>query len=245
MLTCVTVIGVKNVRLLNPPGTSTPVVTEPGCRLRSGVREQDVPPAGSERGGQDAALSPVLGASFPCRGAGSCCGRWTDGSPGAALGLPGRQVGPQQGCFSSTWALGPCPSSARWPDQGNSQPVLCVDLARGQPSCWAAVGWARPPVPILVSGAGAGEGRAARTAGLRPTMRGAAPCPHVLPPGPVGSPAGQREWSPRRGLALCRAGPQPGTRGAGNRHVGEPTGSRQGCSGGLPRGGSQASRSRD
>ena len=90
-------------------------------------------------------------------------------APGAALGLPGRQVGLQQGCFSSTWALGPCPSSARWPDQGNSQPVLCVGLARGQPSCWAAVGWARPPVPILVSGAVAGEGRAAHTASLTPT----------------------------------------------------------------------------
>ena len=63
----------------------------------------------------------------------------------------------------------------------------------------------------------------------------------------MGSPAGQREAAVQPGKAwLCtRAGPQPGTGGAGNGHVGEQMGPRQGCLGGLPRGGSQASRSQD
>lgn len=190
----------------------------------------------------------ALGVSFLCRGAGFCCGPWTDSSPRSCSGgSPGVRWDRSKAVSLPLGHLVPCPSSARWLDGGNSLPVLCLDLVGGQPSCRAAVGWARPRVPALVS-QGWGRGRQS-CPHCRPdahhTRR--SPCPHILPPGPMGSPAGQREAAVQPGKAwLCtRAGPQPGTGGAGNGHVGEQMGPRQGCLGGLPRGGSQASRSQD
>ena len=108
-------------RLLNLPGTTTPAVTELGCRLRSGVREQDVLPAGSECGGQAVALSPgpwgVLSLQ-ECWVLLWALDRWQP--PELLWGLTGRQVGPQQGCFSSAWALVPLSilgQVARWREQ--------------------------------------------------------------------------------------------------------------------------------
>lgn len=186
----------------------------------------------------------VLGVSFPCRGAGSCCGPWTDGSPRSCSGgSPGIRWDRSKVVSLLLGRLFPCPSSARWPGGGNSWPRLCVDSVGGQPSCWAAIGWARPLVPGLVS---RGQGRRRQSCPhCRPdayrTRRGS--CPHILPPGLVGSPAGQCEATVQPGKAwLCtRAGPQPGTGGAGDRHMREQTGPRWVCLGCLPRGGSRAS----
>ena len=108
-------------RLLNLPGTSTPAVTELGCRLRSGVREQDVLPAGSERGGQAVALSPGPWGVLSLQGCWVLLWALDRQQPPELLwGLTGRQVGPQQGCFSSAWALGPLSilgQVARWREQ--------------------------------------------------------------------------------------------------------------------------------
>lgn len=235
-------------RLLNLPGTSTPAVTEPGCRLRSGVREQDVLPAGSECGGQAVALSPGPWGVLSLQGCWVLLWALDRRQPPELLwGLTGRQVGPQQGCFSSAWALGPLSilgQVARWREQ-SARAVLGLGWRSALLPGGRRLGQA--PVPALVS-QGWGRGRQS-CPHCRPdahhTRRG--PCPHILPPGPMGSPAGQREAAVQPGKAwLCtRAGPQPGTGGAGDGHVGEQMGPRQGCLGGLPRGGSQASCSQD
>ena len=166
MLTCVTAVGVKNVRLLNLPGTSTPVVMELGCRLRSGVREQDVPPAGSEHGGQAAALSPVLGASFPCRGAGSCCGRWTDGSLRSCSGAARASGGTAAGLFLfhlGTWSLSILGQVAR-PREQSARAVRGL----GQRSA------------LLLGGRGLGQAPSAHSR-LRGCGRRGQSCPHCQP----------------------------------------------------------------
>lgn len=224
-------------RLLNLPGTTTPAATEPGCRLRSGVREQDVLPAGSECGGQAVALSPGPWGVLSLQGCWVllwALDRWQPRS--CSGGSPGVRWDCSKAVSLLLGHLFPCPSSARWPGGGNSQPRLCVDSVGGQPSCWAAIGWARPLVPGLIS---RDRGRRRQSCPhCRPDahrMR-CGSCPHILPPGLMGSPAGQCEATVQPGKAwLCtRAGPQPGTGDAGDRHMGEQTGPRWVCLGGLP-----------